>query len=89
MTQFQQLMPCLISEQRLCPIGMMEASRSQTEVAAGMRCQQSTISKFVARYTETGVVKDCPRSGRPRVTTPNQDRYIVIQHVRGSFLLPP
>lgn len=79
-------MPRLTSEQRLRAIGMLEAGRRQTEVAAEMGCTQSTICKLLARYTDTGVVRDRPRSGRPPVTTPNQDRYIVLQHLRDRFL---
>ena len=35
---------------------------------------------------QTGSTEDLPRSGRPRVTTPAQDRYILNQHLRNRFL---
>ena len=38
------------------------------------------------RYAQTGTVNDRPRSGRPRVTTHTEDRYIVLQHLRDRFL---
>ena len=37
-------------------------------------------------FVQTGSTEDLPRSGRPRVTTPAQDRYILNQHLRNRFL---
>ena len=37
------------------------------------------------RYRETGQTADRPRCGRPRVTTPAQDRYIRTPHLRDSY----
>ena len=38
---------------------------------------QSTISRWRRKFRETDV-KDRPRSGRPRITTPDEDRYICL-----------
>ena len=37
------------------------------------------------RYLDPGTVKDRPRGGRPRVTTPAQDRFIRTAHLRNYF----
>ena len=37
------------------------------------------------RYRETGRTADSPCSGRPRVTTPAQDRYIRTSHLRDRY----
>lgn len=78
-------MPRLTTEQRARAVGMLEAGVNQREVARRMGCSQVTICKLRARFDETGSVKDRPRSGRPAVTTPNQDRHIVLQHLRDRF----
>ncbi|KAF5907804.1 Transposable element Tc1 transposase [Clarias magur] len=50
-----------------------------------MGCSQPTIRNLVQRHTATGSVDDRPRPGRERVTTPQQDRYIQLQHLRDHF----
>ena len=79
------IMPRLTTEKRARAVGMLEAGMTQRQVAHRMGCCQSTIFKLADRYGETGTVKDRPRSGRPRVTTTNQDRNIVLQHLQESF----
>jgi hypothetical protein len=37
------------------------------------------------RYRETGWTADRPRSGRPRVTTPAQDRYVRTSHLQDRY----
>ena len=48
-------------------------------IAAGIT--KSEVSRLVAKYRETGNVKDVPRSGRPKPTIEGQDR-LIIQHSR-------
>ena len=78
-------MPRLTISDRWRAVGMFESGVTQEEIAETFRCSQPCISGLIARYLETGTVEDRPRSGRPRVTTPNQDRYIVLQHLRDRF----
>ena len=47
---------------------------------------QSTISRLWNRFRQSGSTADAPRSGRPRVTTPAQDRFIRLRHLRNRFL---
>lgn len=64
---------------------MFETGVTQQTIAERLGCSQPCISNLINRYLATGTVEDNPRTGRPRVTTPNQDRYIVLQHLRHRF----
>ena len=75
-------MPRLSREQRLRAIGMLEAGLGQRTVARRLGCSQPAISNLARRYNQTHSVNDRPRTGRPRVTTPAQDRQIILQHLR-------
>ncbi|XP_071114768.1 uncharacterized protein [Haliotis cracherodii] len=55
---------------------------TQHQIARTFNCSQTTISKLIIRYQQTGQTQDRPRSGRPRVTTPAEDRYIRQIHLR-------
>ena len=70
-------MPRLSEPQRHQAIGMLQAGMDQTHVA---------ISKLSTRYRLTGSVNDHPRSGRPHVTTPDQDRHSVMLHLHDRFI---
>ena len=47
---------------------------------------KSTITRLYQRLCQTGTSNDRPRSGRTRVTTRRQDRYIHLTHLRSRFL---
>lgn len=66
-------------------IGMLQAGLSKREVARRMNCTRATIYRTWARFQQLGNVRDLPRSGRPKVTTRNQDRYIRLTHARDRF----
>ena len=63
-------------------IGRLQAGESQNEVARTLNVNQSTISRLWNRFQQTGSTNDRQRSGRPRITTPGQDRYIRVFHLR-------
>ncbi len=74
-------MPRLTTEQRwIAIIVMFQTGVTQADIAEHFGCSQPCISNLIHRYLTTVIVNDAPCSGRPRVTTPNQDRYIVLQH---------
>ena len=79
-------MPRLPSEHRERAIGMLQAGMTSEQVAGVMGCSSRTIRRLRERFGATGRTADRPRSGRPRVTTPGQDRYIVTSHLRYRFL---
>ncbi|GFV35412.1 uncharacterized protein TNCV_3204441 [Trichonephila clavipes] len=46
------------------------------EVSEELGIAQSVISKLWQRFQDDGNVSRCYSTGHPRVTTPNEDRYI-------------
>ncbi|GFU80652.1 HTH_Tnp_Tc3_2 domain-containing protein [Trichonephila clavipes] len=59
-------------------IGRLECGRTQLEVSEELGIAQSVISRVWQRFQDDGNVSRCYSTGRPRVTTPNEDRYIYI-----------
>ena len=60
---------------------------SVTVVSRHFGCTRKTIERLRRRFRVTGNLADQPRSGRPRVTTATDDRYIVLQHLRNRRLI--
>ncbi|GFX01070.1 HTH_Tnp_Tc3_2 domain-containing protein [Trichonephila clavipes] len=57
-------------------IGRLECGRTQLEVSEELGITQSVISRLWQRFQDDGNVSRCYNTGRPRVTTPNKDRYL-------------
>ncbi|GFV96963.1 transposable element Tcb1 transposase [Trichonephila clavipes] len=55
-------------------IGGLECGRTQLEISEELRIAQSVISRLWKRFQDYGNVSRCYSTGRPRVTTPNEDR---------------
>ena len=72
-------MPRLSNLEKARAIGQVEAGVPQNQVAALFGVSPGTISKLKAKFRETGDVKDRPRSGRPKMTTPQEDRFITLK----------
>ena len=81
-------MPRLRQNQRAAATTMLLNGASQTAVAAHFNVHRSTISRLYDRLRTTGTTNDRPRSGRPRVTSLRQDRYIRLVHRRDRFQTP-
>ncbi|GFV74211.1 transposable element Tcb2 transposase [Trichonephila clavipes] len=60
-------------------IGKLEEGRSVTSVAAGFGIAHSIVSRLWRQFQTTGTAIRGFSSGRPRGTTPVDDRYIVLQ----------
>ncbi|GFT06452.1 uncharacterized protein TNCV_3355891 [Trichonephila clavipes] len=60
-------------------IGRLECGRTQLEVSEELGIIQSVISRLWQRFQDDSNVSRCYRTGRPRVTTPNEARYIFWQ----------
>jgi transposase len=75
-------MPRIVPGTRNIAIGRLQAGESQNEVARTLHDNQSTLSRQWNRFQQTGSTNDHQRSGRPRITTPGQDRYIRVSHLR-------
>ena len=65
---------------------MLAAGKKINKIAAYFNVHRHTIGRVASRHRTTASVKDRVRSGRPRVTTPAQDRYILNTHLRNRFL---
>jgi transposase len=57
-------------------VGMHNGGFSHRRVADHFRVNHSIIVRLMQRFCQTGNVTDRPRAGRPRKTTPREDRLI-------------
>ena len=79
--------PGMTFEQRERAIGMLTAGMSARDVARHFQDHESTISRLLNRFQQTGNVADRSRSGRPRKTTPREDRFFfTTSSQRNRFL---
>ena len=67
-------------------IGRLQAWESATDVATAFGVSLSTICRLRTRFQATGSTRDAPSTGRPRVTSARQDRALLLNHLRNSFL---
>ncbi|KAK7883877.1 hypothetical protein WMY93_027000 [Mugilogobius chulae] len=65
---------------------MLQAGRSQTEVATELEVSQRVISRLQQRYRETGRATERRRSGRSLATSCADDRYIVKTALRNRMM---
>ncbi|GFW39659.1 transposable element Tcb2 transposase [Trichonephila clavipes] len=59
-------------------IGRLECGRTQLEVSEELGMTQSVIFRLWQRFQDDGNVSRCYSTGHPRVTTPNEDRYLAV-----------
>lgn len=76
----------LTREERERALGMAEMGATQVQIARRFGCTPLTVSRLLQRFRQTGGTADRPRSGRPRVTTPMEDRHIRTIHLRNRFV---
>lgn len=60
-------------------VGMLESGLRQVDVAEALGVSQSVISRLAKRERETGSANERPRSGRPKKTSPADDRFLILQ----------
>ncbi|GFT66339.1 transposable element Tcb1 transposase [Trichonephila clavipes] len=58
--------------------GRLQCGLTQLEVFEELGIAQSVISRLWQRFQDDGNVSRCYSAGRPRVTTPNEDRYLAV-----------
>jgi transposase len=68
----------LTTEQSNIAIRMHQRGYRQIEIAAVLGTTQSVISRTISRFRDTGSAERRPGSGSQRVTTPRQDRSLII-----------
>ncbi|GFY16486.1 HTH_Tnp_Tc3_2 domain-containing protein [Trichonephila clavipes] len=59
-------------------IGRLECECTQLEVSEELGIAQNVISRLWQRFQDDGNVNRCYSTGRLRVTTPNEDRYLAV-----------
>ncbi|GFU54784.1 transposable element Tcb1 transposase [Trichonephila clavipes] len=59
-------------------IGRLECGHTHLEVSEELGIAQSFISRLWQRFQDDGNVSRCYSTGRSRVTTPNEDRYLAV-----------
>ncbi|GFW71358.1 HTH_Tnp_Tc3_2 domain-containing protein [Trichonephila clavipes] len=57
-------------------IGRLECGRTQLEVSEELGITQSVNTRLWQPFQDDGNVSRCYSTGHPRVTTPNEDRYL-------------
>ena len=67
----------------------IDAGMRSWKVARRFRISHQTINRIVQRYRHSGQFKDLPQSGRPRVTTRAEDRYVTNVVARNRFVTGP
>jgi transposase len=68
-----------------CALGMLQGGMRTADVAKAINCNVRTVRRLRQHYRETRRTADRPCSGRPRVTTSAQDRYIQKSHLRDRY----
>ncbi|GFW32941.1 HTH_Tnp_Tc3_2 domain-containing protein [Trichonephila clavipes] len=59
-------------------IGRLECGRTQLGISEELGIAQSVISRLWQLFQDDGNVSRCYSTGRLRVTTPNEDRYLAV-----------
>ncbi|GFU74419.1 transposable element Tcb1 transposase [Trichonephila clavipes] len=59
-------------------IGRLECGRTQLEVFEELGIPQSVIFRLWQRFQDDRNGNRCYRTGHPRVTMPNEDRYLAV-----------
>ncbi|PRD18792.1 UNVERIFIED_CONTAM: hypothetical protein NCL1_59418 [Trichonephila clavipes] len=59
-------------------IGRLECGHTRLEVSEELGITQSVISRLWQRFQDDDNVSRCYSTGRLRVTTPNEDRYLAV-----------
>ena len=75
----------LTQDQHNAAVQMLLRGTSQGVIARNFQVSKSTITRLYQRLRQTGTTNDRPRSGRPRVTTRRQDRYMCLSYLRNRF----
>jgi transposase len=68
-------------------LGLLEGGTHASDVTRYFCCNEQTIYSLQQRVRQTGSVNDRPLLGRPRITTPREDRYMVTSSRRHCFML--
>ena len=70
-------------------LGCIDAGMRSREVVRRFRTSHQTVNRIVQRYRHRGHFKDLLRSGRPKVTTRAENRYVTNVVARNRFVTGP
>ncbi|GFU50136.1 transposable element Tcb1 transposase [Trichonephila clavipes] len=76
--------PCFSHGQLCVACLRLECGRNQLEVSEELGITKNVISRLWQRFQDDGNVSRCYSTGRPRVTTPNEDRYLAVTAKRNG-----
>ena len=72
--------------ERNIAFGLLKGGSRAYDVARRFGCNERTIYRLQQHVGQTGSINDLPRSGRPRITTPRQDKYMVTSSSRHRII---
>ena len=78
-------MPRLNQDQRIQALPMLARGDNVSNVSRAFGCHRNTIIQLCQRFQQTGGVADRRRPGRPTVTNPRTDRFIMVTHFQRRF----
>ena len=80
-------MLCLTLGHRERAVGMTEMGATHAFIARTFDCSRLAVTNLMQRYRHPEQASDRPRTGRPTVTTPHEDRYLHVLHLQNHFLV--
>ena len=78
-------MPRLNQNQQIQALRMLACSDNVSNISRAFGLHRNTIIRLCQRFQQTGGVADNRRPGRPRVTNPRTDRFIMLLQLQCCF----
>ena len=78
----------LTEAERLDVLHRLQSGQKPAEICSAYGITKQTVSAIKIKAKKFGSVADSPRTGRPRVTTPLEDRHIYLLSVRSPKKTP-
>ena len=69
----------------MASIGMSNTGMSSRNIAVQFNVNHTVIGRLIQHYHQTETVNDRPSSGRPRLTSPREDRLLTRRAKRSPF----
>ena len=79
----------LSKEKQQSIITLRQEGQSIRKISRTLNVSSSAVAKTIKRYDETGSHEDRPRTGRPRVTSAAEDKFIRVTSLRNRQLTAP
>lgn len=56
---------------------LFEEGKNQTQIAKEVKCSRCAVQNAIKRYSQTGSHVNREKSGRKKITTPREDRFLI------------